>query len=301
MFDNLTEDVIISKILKQVFPFDLAFFLTSKHFYKLLDKYYKHLGIIDTKSKNFIRALSAIMGKTTFFKNKSFERIYVYYDCDLTYNVSVIPFSNDIITTKINHYWDLFIDICKIEITPEKTYWFQNRNNNSFKVQILLLMVHLLAHQQYNFDEYHGKKLHYAIILGMLNHAVDKTLRLDISEYDTPSFYCNIYTPKIVENCADIVNMFYAITGNKRSYVVSYDCTIYYRCDECKSNDSDIFMDSCEHGLLNKQENHKGYVYNFYATPKTRENLNMENCFECTRSVCTQINKSFEMDDKYIL
>ena len=287
---NLTTDVIVTKILNQVLPFDLDFFLTSKHFHKLLEQYYQHLGITNIKSKNFIRALSAIMGRTTIFKHKSLEQQYVY--CFLGYDVGVIQFANDITTTKMNNHWKLFIDLCKSEIKTDDEN-FRQRDDNSIKIQILLLMAHFAIEKYYGIclntcncyiNDKYFYDLQYSIIRKMLKHNTDQIIKLHVPTLgdDGVSFGCSMRIAQTIELCADIVNVFYAMTGNKRAYDILYDYHMHYVCNECwNENRIYICICNCAHGLIsNCKRFHKECIHNFYAIPKIKENISDENCFE---------------------
>lgn len=298
LLNDLPIEVITTKILKRIFPFDLAFFLTSSYFYGLLDQYYEQFGIIGVQSKNFISALTAITSKSTsiseklVFKKLSFEKLFTnlhYAQCSV-----IIPFTDNITTTtKMNHYLNLFTGI----VVGKTALHY-----DEVKTQIIILMAHSTIERRYgirpksvnacipstNLHYYEVEEeflnLRHNLVKQLLNHCTINTLKLNVptikyshnkrniryicetnGPYTGLKLCCYEHVIETLEASVNIVNVFYAMIGVKRGYNTSYGKIIRRNCAGCgidmnlmPNRNSDCKHD---HGCITE------HIYSFYATP----------------------------------
>ena len=310
--DNLAVDVIISKILKQLFPFDLAFFLTSTKMYDLLDQYYEQFGIIDIQSKNFIRALSNFAKNTTFKKlsqDDSFD--------NLGYDIGTIPFTDTTTTIKMNHHLESFINtaIIKIKKYHEKMNIVNSYGNrvvikiNNVKTQIMFLTAISAIEQRFGIKpntidkcipvtHYHHNTVkkefvHFRdyFISELLYHDTNKLFKIytpyipnicnesNIRNSIYPTHFgaelcCYEHMIETIEISVNIVNVFYAMIGVNRVYKIPYDKTTHYDCSRCGRNMNKV-INMCSHEYGSTEECN----YTFYVIPTNNEKT--ENYFEC--------------------
>jgi hypothetical protein len=216
----LPADIIINDILQLVFPHNSALFLTCKYFNNLQKKYYEQLGCVDTASKNFMHI---IMGMNNVEKIKMKFNQYAYsmvkYDLD-----DIIPFATDTLTMLMNSYLELFVGVVNSNFS-------ERYHNANIRTQIILLMAEKSIARR-NFSH----SLNY-IIVQLLSHKNDDPYIIQLQKKER----CENMAKNTVLFNVNLVNVFYAIIGIKRAYILQHDYYAYWGCESCGADTSDYY------------------------------------------------------------
>lgn len=262
--DALPTDVVIV-ILQLLFPLNSVLFLTSNYFNKFQVIYYEYLGCTDKASKNFMQAM---MKMNTIDKIHSTR--YIFHS--LKYICNTIPFANETLTLTMDTHLDSFTKfiyhVLGYKLSPTDSFYTPKNPNirtlppnltqgDRIRTQIIMVMAYNAVKK--NDCTYHIPKTY--IVDQILGQTNNMPYHIYLWKNATREFSYEAMKIMVQFN-VDVVNIFYAMTGVKRSYDLSSTYHEYNKCTSCGEELDHTFECMCK-----PQITVLATSYNFTVTP----------------------------------